>query len=75
MSAPLYAVWCVLYQIDGAGRMGDGTEWRRFSREDEARAFASRRTLWTGPAEAVREEVPKYLADRWGCSDAKRVRK
>jgi hypothetical protein len=65
----------VLYQIDGAGRMGDGTAWRRFAREEEAAAFARRQSLWGNAAEAVREEVPKHLADRWGCSDAKRVRK
>jgi hypothetical protein len=54
--------------------MGDGLEWRRFSRESDAVASARGRTCWGSPATVTAEEVPRKLADRWGCSDAKRVR-
>lgn len=73
-ATPLYRVWCVLFDVDGPGRMGDGLEWRRFSRESDAVASARGRTCWGSPATVTAEEVPRKLADRWGCSDAKRVR-
>ena len=72
-STTLYRVWCVLYDLDGPGRMGDGLEWRRFSREADAVAYARGRTIWGQPATVSEEEVRRDLAERCGCSDAKRV--
>lgn len=59
-------VYCVLFNCDGPGRMGDGLEWRRFRKQRDAEDFAEGRRCYAGPATVTAEDVPRKLAQRWG---------
>lgn len=49
-----------------AGPAGDGTFVQRFRSEREAERFAKQNTCYGREAKAIRNEVPRRLAQRWG---------
>lgn len=62
-------VYEVLFDGDSdgpAGPAGDGTFVRRFRSEREATSFAKQNTCYGREAKAIRNEVSRRLAQRWG---------
>lgn len=66
MTRSTVAVWEVLYYGPGLGPAGDGSFVARFRNASDARVFAAGNVYYGRPAEAVRVEVPRRLAQRWG---------
>jgi hypothetical protein len=54
--------------------MGDGIAIDRFSSRESAESWAAGKRCYAGAAGVDVHDVPKRLADRWGCCSAKRVR-
>lgn len=67
----LYRVYAVLFDgsPDGPpGPAGDGTFIKRFRDHDAADRFAAENTCYGRPASVQADDVPRRLAQRWGCA-------
>ena len=66
MSTATVRIYEVLYDVNHPGPAADGTVIYRSKSKREAETFASTRTCYGKPAEALAANVSRRLAERWG---------
>lgn len=67
-SKKLVRVYVVIADGKGEGPACDGTFVHRFRSQKEADDFAGKSTHYGRPATVQVDEVPRSLAERWGCA-------
>jgi hypothetical protein len=64
----LIRIYYVIADTDQQGPAGDGTVIFRFRRKADASAFAGKNTHYGHPCTVKPDDVPRRLAERWGCA-------